>query len=402
MKKLLLLLLLSPIPCFADRLGSLNSNAQVMLSTQGIQNTNSLQSGSSFYVTHGVIEGDASASSDGLFVTKTNTNGYSWWMQHTGAANATNYLSWAWILNGAFGYEIMGEQRITSNNIGAGSSASKWDLFVKKAGSSFNMITANGNLNKILFESPLEINSSSMTVNGAARIGGNLDVTNSGAVTSSSGTFTRITGSTVTTRSIVFRDPDNSHSQNWILFNQTANSTATWALNGGVAGEALYLSAGSNNPTISHKYVGNLYLHTGNNVTDDGTEYTGTGQGPGSSWETGPCITYTESAVATGRKLIEMTGSMSTSSSNDRVYANIMVNGSVAIPDSYKAVCGDDDGASAFMDCPFSVRDAANLSNGDVVCVAYGNDNGTTQTYINRSIGGVPGHTEITITETTE
>lgn len=54
MKKLLFFLLF-PSMAFADRLGALNSSAQVMLSTQGITNTSSLQTGATFYVSSGTV-----------------------------------------------------------------------------------------------------------------------------------------------------------------------------------------------------------------------------------------------------------------------------------------------------------------------------------------------------------
>lgn len=56
MKKLLFLLLL-PTLSFADRLGSLRSDAQVLLSTAGIKNTNALQTGATFYVSSGTVNG---------------------------------------------------------------------------------------------------------------------------------------------------------------------------------------------------------------------------------------------------------------------------------------------------------------------------------------------------------
>lgn len=64
MKKLLgLALLLIPSFCFADRLGSLHSSADVLLSTQGanlssvIHSTDSLQIGATFYVSSGTVAG---------------------------------------------------------------------------------------------------------------------------------------------------------------------------------------------------------------------------------------------------------------------------------------------------------------------------------------------------------
>lgn len=66
----LLFLILGPSRAFADRLGGLNANSQVLLTTQAaagsitpgatfyIQNTNTLQTGATFYVSSGTIQGN--------------------------------------------------------------------------------------------------------------------------------------------------------------------------------------------------------------------------------------------------------------------------------------------------------------------------------------------------------
>jgi hypothetical protein len=64
MKKLLFIaFLLSPSLVFADRLGSIRSGTEVMLSTQGIKNQDTLQSGATFYVSSGTVEGQFSVNS---------------------------------------------------------------------------------------------------------------------------------------------------------------------------------------------------------------------------------------------------------------------------------------------------------------------------------------------------
>lgn len=146
---LFLSLVLVPSLAFADRLGSINSNTHVALSTQVVTggNTNyiqvreTLQAGATFHVAKGTIEGDASLLSDGLLTVKTSASGTPLWLEHTGAASASNYLDWYWVLKGGFGLgELFGQIRVTSADVTPGFSDSDMDFFIKRQGSTTNIL----------------------------------------------------------------------------------------------------------------------------------------------------------------------------------------------------------------------------------------------------------------------
>lgn len=109
MKKLLFILAMLPTMAFADRLGSLRSNADVALTTQTVQNRSSLQSGATFYVSSGTVAnslsvvsmlgvGVAPASGQAIKAVSSATSGTSIAVNGTangvGATNAYGLYGW--------------------------------------------------------------------------------------------------------------------------------------------------------------------------------------------------------------------------------------------------------------------------------------------------------------------
>ncbi len=87
---------LAPSLAFADRLGSLRSNVEVMLSTQGIYNRDTLQAGATFYVSSGTVAGQFSAEVVKFEVATTSTT-----ILNEGEMSVSNQGSvaaaWVWI-----------------------------------------------------------------------------------------------------------------------------------------------------------------------------------------------------------------------------------------------------------------------------------------------------------------
>lgn len=213
----------------------------------------------------------------------------------------------------------------------------------------------------------------------------------------SSMTVTRGTISTMTTRSIVFRDPDNSNSQNWILSNIISNSTVTWTLAGATGGQVAYFAAGGSNPTISFKWAGNTYA---NSHVNDATEFSTTDLGPGGSYAaTATCLTF-NNVTDFGGVEVRASGTLSTSIGNNRAWATILQNGNPIGEESQTVIaCGMD--KEGVVDCPATINmTIRNPGHSDVYCVGIGNDDASTQVYWNRVINGQQPKADITLTET--
>lgn len=260
--------------------GGGSSGGLIPGSTNYIQNRDTLQVGSSYYVTKGTIEGDASAQSDGLFVTKTNANGVTWWMENTAAASTGNYLDWYWVLKGAFANELFGQARVTSTNVGIGSSASNFDLYVKGAGLTYNLLSLVGAARKVLINNGI-IDVSTTTFNGVtynwpiAQGAGNTYPKNDGSGNVSWVPITSVSSLTVSNLSptaILFIDSNNVVSQD--LANFTYNNTPGGSITirsqnglttgtGGPGGDVYIKSGDANGDATVARTGGSIYLTPG-------------------------------------------------------------------------------------------------------------------------------------------
>ena len=153
MKKLLFLLCLLPSVALADRLGGLNSNAQVALSTQIVTggNTNYIQNtltptttNQLFNVARGAFTGIDALGAPLLATVE--SNGVMMGFGHSGAASVNNYIDNQWDLQGENGNTTFARWRVSSPDITAFAESANTDFYVKSVGTEPNILRLGGSM----------------------------------------------------------------------------------------------------------------------------------------------------------------------------------------------------------------------------------------------------------------